>query len=78
MPYEANPERIPMNGSKQFYKGYFDWAALDIDDSEMADAKVVSWAEKHLTKKHEKPLFLAVGIYRHTFYGTHQKLILIK
>ena len=64
MAYEANPERIPMNGSKQFYKGYFDWSALDIDDSEMADAKVVSWAENHLSKKHDQPLFLAVGIYR--------------
>tara|TARA_B100000900_G_scaffold408202_1_gene422102 strand:+ start:216 stop:1061 length:846 start_codon:yes stop_codon:yes gene_type:complete len=30
----------------------------------MGDARVVAWAEGELSKTHEKPLFLAVGIYR--------------
>ena len=41
-----------------------DWAALEIADSEMGDAKVVTWAEEQLSRSHEDPLFLAVGIYR--------------
>ncbi len=61
---EALPEKIPMNGSKEYYKGFFDWAALDIADDEMGDAKVVSWASKQLSRVHDKPLFLGVGIYR--------------
>jgi arylsulfatase A-like enzyme len=64
MPEEVDPPKIPTNGNPKFYGGHMDWAALDIDTDEMADAKVVSWAEKHLTQTHDKPLFLAVGIYR--------------
>lgn len=64
LPDEVEPDRIPRNGNPKHYRGYMDWAALDIDTNEMADAKVVSWAEKHLTVSHDQPLFLAVGIYR--------------
>lgn len=64
MPYEVQPDSMPVNGNSKFYNGYFDWSPLDIDDEEMADAKVVSWAERQLGRKHDKPLFLAVGIYR--------------
>jgi arylsulfatase A-like enzyme len=64
LPDEVEPAKIPMNGSSKQYRGYMDWAPLDIETDEMADAKVVSWAEKHLSQTHEKPLFLAVGIYR--------------
>ncbi len=64
MPQEIKPDPFPANGTLEFYKGHFDWAALDIEDDEMADAKVVSWAETQLLKEHQKPLFLAVGIYR--------------
>ena len=34
------------------------------EDDEMADGKVIRWAEQQLGRKHDKPLFLAVGIYR--------------
>jgi arylsulfatase A-like enzyme len=61
---EVKPSPFPANGSLKFYKGHFDWAALDIKDEEMGDAKVVSWAEAQLSKPTDKPLFLAVGIYR--------------
>ena len=30
----------------------------------MADAKVVAWAERQLSRTHSKPLLLGVGIYR--------------
>lgn len=43
---------------------YFDWAALDEPDSKMADYKVADWAIGELNKKHDKPFFQAVGIFR--------------
>ena len=43
---------------------FFDWLALDKEDSEMADYKVVDWAISELNKKHDKPFFQAVGIFR--------------
>ena len=64
MPAEATPEKWPVNTSKNFYGGHFDWSPLEIKTEEMADAKVVAWAKRQLSKKHERPLFLSVGIYR--------------
>lgn len=64
LPPEVEPTNWPVNSNKNFYGGRYDWSALGIDDSEMGDAKVVAWAETQLSKTHEKPLFLAVGIYR--------------
>jgi arylsulfatase A-like enzyme len=64
MPQEALPPKIPTNGNKNFYGGRFDWAELEISTDEMADAKVVSWAEQQLSAEHDEPLFLGVGIYR--------------
>ena len=64
MPAEAVPAAWPVNSSKDFYGGHFDWSPLQIETSEMADAKVVAWAKQQLAKKHDKPLFLSVGIYR--------------
>jgi len=42
----------------------FDWASLDIDDAEMGDYKSVEYVARQLQKDHEKPFFLACGIYR--------------
>ena len=64
MPEEAVPEKWPVNSSRKFYRGHFDWAPLQIPNAEMADAKVVSWGARQLAKRHEQPLFLSVGIYR--------------
>lgn len=64
MPKEVCPPHIPMNGNPAFYGGYMDWAVLDIEPDEMADAKVVAWASEQLSRVHDKPLFLGVGIYR--------------
>ncbi|MGI9473624.1 MAG: sulfatase, partial [Rubripirellula sp.] len=61
---EFVPSNQSVNGSNKFYGGRFDWDALDISDDQMGDGKVVSWAEKQLAHEHEKPLFIAVGIYR--------------
>lgn len=61
---ELTPDVIPTNGSKTMYKGYLDWAPLDTEDSETGDGKIVSWATQQLARAHDKPFFLAVGIYR--------------
>ena len=61
---EITPANHAVNGSNEFYKGRFDWAPLDIEDGDMGDGKVVAWAEQQLSRSHNKPLFLAVGIYR--------------
>ena len=61
---EVVPDEFPSNGISEFYKGFFDWAALEIEDAEMGDGKVVAWAEEQLTQERDEPIFLAVGIYR--------------
>ncbi len=37
---------------------------MDIPDSEMSDSKVVNWAAAQLARRHDRPLFLAVGLFR--------------
>lgn len=64
LPDDFIPAGNSRNGSNRFYGGRFDWDALDIDDSDMGDGKVVAWAEKQLSRQHDQPLFLGVGIYR--------------
>lgn len=38
--------------------------ALQVSDEETGDHMVVDWAKEQLATKHEKPLFLAVGLFR--------------
>lgn len=40
------------------------WGQLDVDDSEMNDYKMASYAIDYLKQTHEQPFFLACGIYR--------------
>jgi len=42
----------------------FGAAALDLADEETGDSKVVDWAIGEMQKPQEKPLFLAVGLFR--------------
>lgn len=42
----------------------FDWAPLDVPDSEMGDFQSVQWVIDQLGREHEQPFFLAAGIYR--------------
>jgi len=43
---------------------FFDWAPDSQPESQTADYKVVDWAAGELTRKHSKPFFHAVGIFR--------------
>tara|TARA_R110002111_G_scaffold256015_1_gene322669 strand:+ start:4364 stop:5821 length:1458 start_codon:yes stop_codon:yes gene_type:complete len=40
------------------------WGVLDAEDREMSDYKMASYAIDYLGKQHQKPFFLACGIYR--------------
>jgi arylsulfatase A-like enzyme len=42
----------------------FDWAPLDVPEEDMPDFKVSSWASDVLGQKHERPFFLAAGMFR--------------
>ena len=64
LPDEITPRERPVNSHPSMYAGVFDWAPIVAEDSAMGDGQVVAWAERQLAKKHDKPLFLAVGIYR--------------
>jgi arylsulfatase A-like enzyme len=45
-------------------KSHFDWGPVDVDDSQMGDTQVVDWVITQLEAEHDKPLFLACGIFR--------------
>lgn len=41
---------------------YFTWGPIDLDDDYMADFQIVEWANHELSRTHEEPLFMAVGL----------------
>lgn len=43
---------------------WFTWGPISIPDEKMADHHVVDWARYELNQKHEKPFFIACGIFR--------------
>ncbi len=59
---DPQPENKPLNGIPK--TAHFDWGPIDVEDQEMDDTKVVEWAEDFLKEKHEKPFFLACGLFR--------------
>jgi arylsulfatase A-like enzyme len=60
---EKRPVSLPRGGPWQYVET--DWAALDATDEEYGGDWLVSkWVGEQLSKKHEKPFFLACGIYR--------------
>jgi arylsulfatase A-like enzyme len=61
-PPDPLPPKRPMNGIPR--AGNFDWGPLDATDRDMGDSKVVDWASAQLRKSHNKPFFLACGIFR--------------
>jgi arylsulfatase A-like enzyme len=44
--------------------GDFDWSPIDLADEQTGDFRSVSWIIDQLEKEHERPFFLACGIYR--------------
>ena len=42
----------------------FDWAPVGVREEDMPDFKVSTWASEVLGQKHERPFFLAAGMFR--------------
>lgn len=60
---KERPVSLPRGGPWQYVET--DWAALDATDEEYGGDWLVSkWVGEQLSRKHEKPFFLACGIYR--------------
>ncbi|MEC8907129.1 MAG: sulfatase-like hydrolase/transferase [Verrucomicrobiota bacterium] len=60
---EKRPVNLPRGGPWQYVET--DWGPLDSTDQEFGGDYLVSeWVGKELLKKHDKPFFLACGIYR--------------
>jgi arylsulfatase A-like enzyme len=59
---DPKPSDRPVNGLPR--TAHFDWGPLDAGDERMGDFKTVDWAIEQLGRKHEKPLFLAVGLHK--------------
>jgi len=61
-PAGATPKVRPANGIPN--TAHFDWGPVDTDDDGMGDTQVTDFGVKFLAEKHEKPFFLAVGLFR--------------
>jgi len=59
---DPRPAKVPANGIPK--TAHFDWGPVDATDAEMDDHKTVDWAIAKLSMKHDKPLFLACGLFR--------------
>ncbi len=59
LPEHSMPDVLPDRGV-----GKFDWGGTGKPIEDMGDHKVVNWAIERINRPREKPLFLAVGIYR--------------
>ena len=44
--------------------GDFDWSPIDIPDEETGDFQSIDWVIGQLQRQHDRPFFLAAGIYR--------------
>lgn len=54
--------------------GHFDWTPLQVSDNAMSDYKVVDWALNEFQQNHDKPFFMAVGMFRpHVPFHVPQK-----
>jgi arylsulfatase A-like enzyme len=57
------PASLPVGGPWQYVET--DWMALDVSDEDYGgDFLVTKWVNDQLLREHEKPFFLACGIYR--------------
>lgn len=61
-PDDPMPQGRPLNGIKN--TAHFDWGPVNATDEEMGDTQVANWVIDQLGKEHNKPFFLACGMYR--------------
>ena len=59
------PPNRPLNGITNAQVRWFDWGPVDVDDEEMGDAQVATWAEGQLANMPtDRPNFLSCGFFR--------------
>jgi len=61
-PGDPMPPNRPINGIPN--TRHFDWGPVDVEDEEMGDWKVADWTCGKLSQEHDRPFFLACGIFR--------------
>jgi arylsulfatase A-like enzyme len=61
---DPQPEGRPTQQITKLTKRNFDWGAVDQPESDWPDSKVANWASEYLRQEHDRPFFLAVGIFR--------------
>lgn len=61
-PLDPQPADRPLNGIPD--TAHFDWGPLKHPTESMSDHKVVDWVTDQLAQSHDKPFFLACGIFR--------------
>ncbi len=61
-PIDPLPEQRPISGIPN--TAHFDWGPVDVNDDEMGDSQVADWVIEQLNRKHDRPFFLACGMYR--------------
>ncbi len=65
MPKDNFPYKVPSSMPRFPYMyNMFDWAGLDIEDEETGDFQSVNYISQQFSREHDKPFFLACGIYR--------------
>jgi len=60
----SKPAVMPGQNMNGLDVWHWDWGPIDVPDAATTDGKSVAWAESVLRRKHDRPFFLAVGIYR--------------
>ncbi len=63
-PPAPQPDIRPAQPITALTKRNFDWAPLDVPDSWMPDYKVATWARYFLSRRHDRPFFLAAGMFK--------------
>ena len=61
-PADPKPKIVPVNGIPN--TAHFDWGPVEVGDRDMGDTQVTDFGVKFLAKKHRRPFFLAVGLFR--------------
>ena len=56
------PAGHPFNGLRDF-QGEFDWGVIPTPENAYGDALAVEWGRRFLERKHDRPFFLAVGLW---------------
>ena len=61
-PGDPVPAHRPANGIPK--TAHFDWGPLQVADDQMGDTQVADWVIDQVGRNHDKPFFLACGMFR--------------